>query len=87
MSGRQPRLFGMNRYSVIQSVFNEDDTKELLALNVPQTDIDDQTKETDLRKKLKPKPSGGSSGDDGCVNKCCKTLGGCLNCLKWCNSN
>ena len=31
MSGRQPRLFAMNRYSVIQSVFTPEEKEKLLA--------------------------------------------------------
>ena len=29
MSGRQPRLFAMNRYSVIQSVFTDEEKEKL----------------------------------------------------------
>ena len=48
MSGRQPRLFAMNRYSVIQSVFKPKEKEKLLALEVSQEDIDNPDKEKEL---------------------------------------
>ena len=89
MSGRQPRLFAMNRYSVIQSEFTPEEKEKLIALKVPQTDIDNPAKEKDLRatynmKADTPVTSRGCCDGDG---KFCKCVGGCLNCLKWCNCN
>ena len=89
MSGRQPRLFGMNRYSVIQSVFTDEEKEKLLGLGATQEEIDNSAKEKDLRTTYNMKPdtpvtSGGCCDGDG---KFCKCVGGCLNCLKWCNCN
>lgn len=84
MSGRQPRLFAMNRYSVIQSVFKPKEKEKLLALEVSQEDIDNPDKEKELRKKLEPPPRRGLCSDDdvccgprgpictfwGCITKC-----------------
>ena len=83
MSGRQPRLFGMNRYSVIQSEFTDEEKERLLALKVPQKDIDNPAKEKDLRSTLKadtpdtPDTSGGCCDGDG---NFCKCVGGLLTC-------
>ena len=76
MSGRQPRLFAMNRYSVIQS-FTDEEKKQLIALKVPQTDIDNPAKEKDLRKKLKSGICCGCCDGDG---NFCKCVGGLLAC-------
>ena len=90
MSGRQPRLFGMNRYSVIQSEFNPDEKKKLLALEVSQEDIDNPDKETDLKKKLNPDTPDTSRGCCDGDGNFCKCVGGLLTCyglLKCCQSD
>lgn len=82
MSGRQPRLFGMNRYSVIQSEFTEDEKKKLIEAGISEDVINDPTKEVELRATYNMKPdtpdtSGGVC--DGCFtgNGCLAWNGGC----------
>jgi len=74
----------MNRYSVIQS-FTDEEKKKLIALKVPQTDIDNPAKEKDLRKKLKSGICCGCcDGEDG---NFCKCVGGLVTLLTCCRSD
>jgi hypothetical protein len=71
MSGRQPRLFGMNRYSVIQSFTPEEKEKllasgrRLLVERIGEKDVDAK-----LRKILKEIEEE-EKKEKGCLEKMC----------------
>lgn len=72
MSGRQPRLFAMNRYSVIQSEFTPEEKEKLIASGrrllverIGEKDVDAKLREIlkEIEKEEKKKK--------GCLEKMC----------------